>query len=344
MQDKVAVVILNWNGRRYLEKFLPSVTKYSAGYKIIVADNASTDDSIAFLISQYPQIEIIQNKFNAGFAKGYNDALKQVNAEYYVLLNSDVDVTENWITPVISLMDNDKNIAACQPKILSFTDKTKFEYAGAAGGFIDRYGYPFCRGRIFNAIEKDEEQYNDIKEIFWASGACMFVRSSLFNDAHGFDEDFFAHMEEIDLCWRLKNLGYKIMFTPASVVYHLGGGTLNKINPKKTYLNFTNSLTALYKNHPNKGLWFKFITRLLLDGIAGIHFLFTGQPNHCFAVIKAHFSFYKNFRRTSLKRKSSLKIPTKLSLLKGVYNKGIVLQYYIFRRKKFSDLNKHLFS
>ena len=343
MQDKVAVVILNWNGKGYLEKFLPSVIKYSAGYRIVLADNASTDNSIEFLKSHYPQVEIIQNDFNGGFAKGYNDALKRVSAEYYILLNSDVEVTENWIPPVISLMEDDKKIAACQPKLLSFSDKTKFEYAGAAGGYIDRYGYPFCRGRIFNSIEKDAGQYNDVTEIFWASGACMFIRSNLFHEVKGFDEDFFAHMEEIDLCWRLKNSGYKIMFTPASTVYHLGGGTLNKINPTKTYLNFTNSLTALYKNHPRKGLFFKFLTRLILDGIAGIRFLLTGQIMHCVAIIKAHFSFYKHFKKTSIKRKS-LKVQRELSVLKGVYKKGIVLDYYAFGRKKFYDLNKQRLS
>ena len=250
---KVAVVILNWNGKSFLEKFLPSVFACNSSYaEIIVADNASTDDSVSFLKSKYPQIKIIQNSSNGGFAKGYNDALKLVEAEYYVLLNSDVEVTPNWIDSVIQLMDTDKSIAACQPKIRAFDDKKSFEYAGAGGGFIDKYGYPFCRGRILDTLEEDKGQYNDVREVFWATGACLFVRSECYHKVNGFDEDFFAHMEEIDLCWRLKNLGYKIMYSPNSTVFHVGGGTLNKTSPKKTYLNFRNNLILLCKNHPPK--------------------------------------------------------------------------------------------
>ena len=237
---KIAIVILNWNGNQLLEKFLPSIVKYSnLDYvEIYVADNASTDDSVAFVKQAYPQIKIIQNQENGGFAKGYNDALKQVDAAIYALVNSDVEVTEGWLTPIISVFENEPNSAIIQPKILDYKNKTKFEYAGAAGGFIDKFGYPFCRGRIFSELETDNNQYNDEIEIFWASGACFFIRSKVFHELNGFDEDYFAHQEEIDLCWRAKNLSKIIKYVGKSTVYHVGGATLKEANPTKTFFKF----------------------------------------------------------------------------------------------------------
>jgi GT2 family glycosyltransferase len=332
---RTAIVILNWNGRNFLEKFLPALIKFSRDYaKIIIADNASTDDSVSFLESNYPEIEIIKIQKNLGYAGGYNTALKQVEADYYILLNSDIEVTENWIQPVIDLMESDKNIAACQPKILSYYEKDRFEYAGAAGGFIDKYGYPFCRGRIFQTLEKDEGQYDDIREIFWATGACMFVRADLFREMGGFDSDFFAHMEEIDLCWRLKNENYKIMYCPDSKIYHIGGGTLPKISARKTYLNFRNNIVLLYKNLPSNKLLLVFTIRLILDGIAGLKFLLEGHYKDFFAVFKAHNYFYLSYPKHKEKR---LKIKHNKNITQ-IYRKNIVLEYYLKGKKKFSQL------
>ncbi|MDQ3191837.1 MAG: glycosyltransferase family 2 protein [Bacteroidota bacterium] len=333
---KVAIVILNWNGRNHLEQFLPSVINHNIEEsEIYVADNASTDDSVEFVKEHYPDVKIIQNTQNGGFAKGYNDALKHVEAEYFILLNSDVEVTQNWIKPLISVMDNDINIAACQPKIRSFNNKHYFEHAGAAGGFIDHFGYPFCRGRIFQTIEKDSGQYDDSREIFWATGACMFVRSECFFKAGGFDEDFFAHMEEIDLCWRLKNAGFKIYYCPYSTVYHLGGGTLDYKSTRKTFLNFRNSLYMLYKNLSTQKLIPLFLIRMLLDGIAGMKFLLQGKFNHFTAVFKAHLSFYSNFSSLRKKRKQNLN-----QNLTGIYSGSIIVDYYFRNLKKFSDICK----
>ena len=336
---KIAVVILNWNGKRFLEKFLPSiVSNNSSDAQIIVADNASTDDSISFLTANYPHIDIIKNSANGGFAKGYNDALKKVNAEYYVLLNSDVEVTPQWIEPIIKLMDSDKSIAACQPKIKDYNKKAFFEYAGAAGGFIDKYGYPFCRGRILNTIEEDKGQYNDTREVFWATGACLFVRADYYHQVEGFDEDFFAHMEEIDLCWRLKNYDYKIMYCADSVVYHVGGGTLNKTSPKKTFLNFRNNLILLCKNHPPDYFYLKLFIRFILDGIAGLKFLISGKFSHFMAVIKAHFSFYASFGKT-LKKRKKLKTEIKQYTTTSVYLQSIIADYYLRRTRAFSEID-----
>src|SRR5665213_1345257 len=263
---KVAVVILNWNGRKFLEQFIPSVEKNNPNFsELIVADNASTDDSIEWLQNNFPKIKRIRLKNNGGFAKGYNDALEKIDAEYYVLLNSDVEVTQNWLEPIIKMMDADQNIGACQPKIRAFNDKEKFEYAGAAGGFIDKWGYPFCRGRIFDTYEIDEQQYNDSCEVFWATGACLFVRASAWKEVGGFDEDFFAHMEEIDLCWRMRNRGWKVMYCGESTVFHVGAGTLSKQNPKKTFLNFRNNLVLLAKNHAPGWFGLKLFLRMVLD-------------------------------------------------------------------------------
>ncbi len=322
----VSVVILNYNGRNFLEKFLPAVVENADGCEIIIADNASTDDSIEFLKSAYPSVRLIQLPDNQGFAGGYNAALKQVSAEYYVLLNSDVEVTPNWIRPVIALMESNKLIAACQPKIRSFHQKTHFEYAGAAGGYIDWLGYPFCRGRIFDSYEEDLGQYNDTKEIFWATGACMFVRAKVFKEMGGFDANFFAHMEEIDLCWRMKSAGNQIFYCADSMVFHVGGGTLHKSNPRKTFLNYRNGLAMLYKNLTVNNLIYTLLLRLILDGISGIKLLLDGSFPDFWAVIKAHFAFYGMIPK--LKRKS----PKQVSM---IYQKSIVWEYFAKGKKTF---------
>ncbi len=336
---KAAVVILNWNGKKFLEQFLPVVIQQSNGIAgIIVADNASTDDSVVFLQEHFPEIRIIQNQSNGGFAKGYNDALKLIDAEYYILLNSDIEVTSHWIEPVLQLMDSDKNIAACQPKIRSYYEREKFEYAGAAGGYIDKYGYPFCRGRLFFTLEEDKGQYDDVREIFWATGACLFVRAELYHKFGGLDEDFFAHMEEIDFCWRLKNHGYKIVYCPDSIVFHIGGGTLPKSSSRKTYLNFRNNFTLLYKNLPAKRLVPVFTARFLLDGIAAIKFLLDGGFKDFLAVSRAHLSFYGNIGKIRKKRKSQIQ-----QKVRHIYHGNIVIDYYLLKRKKFTDLKKKIY-
>lgn len=337
--SSTAVVILNYNGKKFLETFLPNVIAHSHPYTIYVADNASTDGSVEFLKAKFPTVKLILNQKNWGYAGGYNEALKNIEEDYCMLLNNDVEVTPGWLEPLIRLLDNDKQIAACQPKMLSHAMKDEFEYAGACGGFIDKYGYPFCRGRIFHHLEKDHGQYNNSKEVFWASGACLFIRNDLFKKMNGFDADFFAHMEEIDLCWRLKNAGYKIYAEPSSIIYHVGGGTLNKVSPHKTYLNFRNNLITLTKNHPKGLLWLKILFRLKLDGIAGIKFLFEGKFSHFFAVIRAHFSFYGHLNSTLNKRKGQKSQGAVLSL-KHAYNGNMVLEYFLSGKKKFSELNK----
>jgi GT2 family glycosyltransferase len=288
----IAVVILNWNGKGLLEQFLPSITQYSPEAEIYVADNASTDESVAFVKTAYPQIKIIKNTGNFGYAKGYNVALQQVEEDIYVLVNSDVEVTEGWLQPVEDLFEKDFETAIIQPKILDYKNKTHFEYAGAAGGFIDKYGYPFCRGRILETVEADTGQYDDESEIFWASGACLFIRKDVYRELGGFDEDFFAHQEEIDLCWRAYNNNYKTRFCSASVIYHVGGATLNSNNPKKTFLNFRNSLFMMLKNLPKQKLFPVLFVRLTLDGVAGFRFLLNGQPVHLWAILTAHYHFY----------------------------------------------------
>ena len=337
---KTAIVILNWNGKNFLNKFLPSVILHSAGYAdVIVADNASTDDSITFLKQNYPQIRIIQNASNGGFAKGYNDALAQVDAEYYILLNSDIEVTENWIAPVIELLDNNPEVIACQPTIRSYHSPADFEYAGAAGGFIDFFGYPFCRGRIFQNLEEDLGQYDNPIEIFWATGACMFVKASKFHELGGFDADFFAHMEEIDFCWRAKHEGYKIMVCPQSKVFHVGGGTLPKNSSFKTYLNMRNNISMLYKNLPRKQLVPVFSMRLVLDGVAAFKFLVDGGFADFWAVLRAHMSFYRRFNDHRKKRKR-----INHSQVSCIYKGNIALDHFIRRKKKYSELPPHKFS
>ncbi|HET8753222.1 MAG TPA: glycosyltransferase family 2 protein [Salinimicrobium sp.] len=329
---EIAVVILNWNGKALLEQFLPSVVQNSAEANIYVADNASTDDSIDFLKTHYPKMGIIRNKINGGFAKGYNDALQELSEDIFILLNSDVEVTPGWLKPIITEFQTNPETAAIQPKILDFRKRDYFEYAGAAGGFIDKFGYPYCRGRILNHLEEDHGQYNDHARIFWASGACLAIRKDDFYRAGKFDEDYFAHQEEIDLCWRLFNLGKDVKFAGNSTVYHLGGGTLNNLQPKKTFFNFRNSLYSLLKNVPGKRIYFLIFSRLILDGIAGIKFILERKPKHALAIIQAHFSFYKNFRRMLNKR-------LQLSKKGKYYEKTSVLySYYILQKKKYSEL------
>ena len=328
---KLAVVILNWNGKNLLKQFLPSVVAHSNDADIYVADNASSDDSVAYLKSNYPEIKIIQNSENGGYAKGYNDALKHINADIFCLLNSDVEVSPNWLMPIMTEFSNDSNTAIIQPKILDYHNTSHFEYAGAGGGFIDKFAYPYCRGRIFNSIEQDTGQYNDISEIFWASGACMFVRKSVFDTLQGFDEHFFAHMEEIDLCWRAFNLGYKTTYVGTSSIYHVGGATLSNSNPKKTYLNFRNSLFAIVKNAKGN-LFFLIFTRLILDGIAGIKFLLEFKGIHVLSIIKAHFNFYGHLPRLLKQRKT---LPQKKNY---AHRKSIVWSFFVNRIKTFKSL------
>ncbi len=337
---KLAVVILNWNGKKFLEQFLPQVIACSHPYaEVVVADNASTDDSVAFLREKFPEIRVIVNDSNGGFSKGYNNALKQIDAQYYCLLNSDIEVTPNWIQPVIELMDSDPSIAVCQPKIRSWHEPEKFEYAGAAGGFIDKYGYPFCRGRMFMDLEIDHGQYDDTCEVFWATGACMFVRADIYHEHGGLDEDFFAHMEEIDFCWRMKNSGYKVMYCAQSMVFHIGGGTLPKKSSRKTYLNFRNNILLLYKNLPHNRVIPVFMARFFLDGIAAVRFLFDSGFADAWAVVKAHFNFYSHLKYNLKKRK---KIPHQA--VSKILDKNLVVEYYLKHKNKFSDLNPDEFS
>ncbi len=330
---KTAIVILNWNGEKLLEQFLPSVVLHSTKEAAIyVADNASTDNSIAYVKEHFPSVHIIENTENGGYAKGYNDALKEIDADILCLINSDVEVTNNWIPPVLEVFKSEPETAIIQPKILDYKNKELFEYAGAGGGFIDLYGYPYCRGRVFNALEKDEGQFNDISEIFWASGACFFIRSEIFRELQGFDEDYFAHQEEIDLCWRVQNEGHTIKYVGTSTVYHVGGATLQESNPRKTFLNFRNSLLNVVKNVPKEWFLFVVFSRLVLDGVAGFKFLIELRPVHTWAILKAHLSFYKNFyrflkKRRKLQKKSSYNLHT-----------SVVWQYFVLRRRKFNQL------
>lgn len=332
----VAVVILNWNGRSYLEQFLPSLLQSSyPELQIIVADNGSTDDSVVFLQQHYPQVLQIINERNEGFAKGYNRALQQVEADYYVLLNSDVEVTPGWIAPVIELMEAHTAIGACQPKVLSWHNKELFEYAGGAGGWIDAFGYAFCRGRVFDECERDHGQYDDAAPVFWASGCALFIRGKLFHNLHGFDELFFAHQEEIDLCWRMQLSGHLVYVCPSSVVYHVGGGSLPKGNPRKVYLNYRNSLIMLYKNYTGKEKRWKIPFRLVLDGISAIQQLFKGNGHFTITIIKAHISFY----RWLLSAKEKIYFPEKrIATPFGIYNGSIVWQYFVKKKRYFTEI------
>lgn len=337
---KVAIVILNWNGKRYLEKFLPSVVKHSdiEGAEVWVADNGSTDSSVTFIQENFKTVKTLTFDKNYGFTGGYNRALKQIKAEYYVLLNSDVEVTDNWLNPIIYFLDGHKDVAAAMPKLLSYENKNYFEYAGAAGGFIDKYGYPFCRGRILSELETDHGQYDEASEIFWATGACLFVRADLYHESGGLDEEFFAHMEEIDLCWRLKNRGFKIMYIPQSVVYHVGGGTLPNNNPRKLYLNYRNNLYLLYKNLPKGKVASTLFIRLILDGVSAALYLLQGKFSFFLAVPKAHAAFYKTKHQFRTKQNENR---TKRTIRnhKEMYKFSIVYSFFVKKNNKFNQLD-----
>lgn len=330
-----AIVILNYNGKKHLQTYLPSVVEHSTGYRIIVADNGSTDDSVRYIKKKFKSVELLLNTKNLGFAGGYNWALSQVESDYYILLNSDVEVTQNWVSPLIQLLESSDSIAACQPKIRSFTDKEKFEHAGAAGGFVDKFGYPFCRGRIFDT-EIDSNQYDQKDEIFWATGACFAIKAEAFHEVGGFDDDFYAHMEEIDLCWRLKSLGRQVYYTGESTIFHLGGGTLSKSNPRKTFLNYRNNLFMLLKNLPATQLIPVIFARLCLDGISAFRHLLQGDFGNFWAIFTSHFAFYGKFFRMFGKRK----IP---SLPSKMYNGSIVFEYFLKKHRTFDKLNSEKF-
>lgn len=337
---QVAVVILNWNGKKLMEQFLPSLIRYTPENiaDLIVADNASSDDSLEFLQKNYPQIQIIKLEKNYGFAEGYNQAFSRIENEYAVLLNSDVEVTENWLFNMLNYVKDNPEVIAVQPKILSFGDKSSFEYAGACGGYIDYYGYPFCRGRILNTIEKDTGQYNNITQILWASGACLFISLKEYKEAGGLDTHFFAHQEEIDLCWRLSNRGKKIIVFPSSVVYHVGGGTLEMDHPRKIFLNFRNNLLTLYKNMPEESLGKIMFFRFFLDMLSAVNYILKGKFSNAKAVLSARKAFhrmkkdYVNTRKDNLEKTS---VPTS-SLL---YQKSILWEYYVKKRRFFSHIS-----
>lgn len=336
--DKVAVVILNWNGQKHLEQFLPSVSLNSRGkgIKIVVADNNSSDSSVQFVKDKYPEVDVVELDDNYGYTGGYNRALKQIEAEYFVLLNSDVEVTENWLLPIVEHMDANPDVAAAMPKINSYNNKEYFEYAGAAGGYLDKYGFPFCRGRILSDIEKDNGQHDTIREIFWASGACFFVRSSLFFEAQGFDEEFFAHMEEIDLCWRLKRMGYKVVNVPQSVVYHVGGGTLPINTPFKMYLNYRNNLYLLQKNLPSAKLIPLIFVRLVLDGVSALVYLSRFSFGFFGAVFKAHIHFYVKLKKTHKSRSAFKKIAS-TNKVGQIYPHSMVFNFIVRKRRRFDQ-------
>ena len=337
---KLSIVILNWNGRHHLQRFLPSVVKYSQfdWVEIVVADNCSTDDSYSVIHQEFQGVKYLQLDRNYGFAKGYNLALKDNYSDYLLLLNSDVEVTQNWLDPLIKMMDDNPLIGACQPKIMQLDQPGKFEYAGASGGFIDRFGYPFCRGRLVNEQEEDIGQYDDPISVFWASGAAVMVRGSMWHEFGGFDTDFWAHMEEIDLCWRMKNRGYKIAICPTSKVFHLGGGSLSYGSPQKIFLNFRNNLFLLYKNLPKERLYNTLLIRMIIDGVAAIQFLVTGQLKAFLKVLEAHFNFYKSLKQLKLKRKVLLQKVT-TSNHPEVYQGSLIMDFFISKKKKFSSLN-----
>lgn len=341
---RVAIVILNYNGRSYLEQFLPKVLEHSSGnFEIIIADNGSTDDSLSFLTEAYPELLHIDLKRNYGFAEGYNQALAQIDAPYFLLLNSDVEVTPGWLDPLVELLERDPSVGAVQPKILAYHGREKFEYAGAAGGWLDNLGYPFCRGRIFSVTETDNGQYDELQEVFWATGAALLVRSSLYRQLGGFDGDYFAHSEEIDLCWRIKRAGYKIMARPRSVVYHVGGGTLSYNTPRKAFLNFRNSLFTLVKNETASRLSWILPARLLLDGVAGLLFLSQGKFQHIASIVQAHWSFFGQWKATWRKRRENQDRVAKVSIaatpnLAGRYAKSIVWAFYARNIQHFKDL------
>lgn len=341
---KTAVVILNWNGLFWLQKFLNETVNLTADDETVVyvADNGSSDGSVEWVSNNCSGARLIKFEKNHGFAEGYNLALREISAQYYVLLNSDVEVTDGWLKPLIRFMDDNHDTASCQPKIKSYALRDHFEYAGAAGGFIDRFGYTFCRGRIFDIIEKDYGQYDDYKDIFWSTGACMVVRADSWKKCHGFDNDFFAHMEEVDLCWRFHRAGFRVSYIPESLVYHVGGGILPYESTLKTYLNFRNNLYMLYKNLPDKNFKTVIFFRLILDGLAAIMYLFKGKPGNSTSILKAHFDFYRNIKKLSLKRLSIKETGVENNCKSTVLNKSLVFLFYLKSRKTFMDLSKYM--
>jgi GT2 family glycosyltransferase len=338
MPPKTAIVILNFNGRRYLEQFLPFVVANTCpGAEVIVADNGSTDESVVFLKAEYPGIRVILLDRNYGFAGGYNVALEQVKADYYVLLNSDVEVGPGWMEPIIRLLESDASIGACQPKIRMYADRESFEYAGAAGGWLDHLGYPFARGRVFDVCEKDQGQYDRAEPIFWASGAALFIRAGVYHQLGGLEGFFFAHQEEIDLCWRMQLAGYKVYCCPESVVYHVGGGTLPKGNERKVFLNFRNNLIMMAKCLPfDQWIW-KIPLRFLLDSISAWKSLFNGEAIYFWAILEAHLAFFKWLM---ISRKKSLFPPKKGGPLSGWYTGSVVWQYFVRGKKTFTEIVK----
>ena len=336
----MAVVILNWNGRSFLERFLPFLTRTTyPNMRIIVADNGSTDDSVTFLRTHYPSVGQILNQENLGFAGGYNQALKEVKAEYYVLLNSDVEVTPGWLEPMVALLEKDGTIGACQPKLLSWAQRDAFEYAGGAGGWLDAFGYPFCRGRIFDHCEKDRGQYDDASPVFWASGAALFIRAGLFHSVGGFDGYFFAHQEEIDLCWRIQRAGHRVYACPASVVFHVGGGTLPKGNARKVFLNFRNNLIMLYKNLPwSEKIW-KIPFRIMLDAVSAWKNIPAGEFGYFLAVVKAHFAF---FIWICFRQEKLVPFPRDTGQLQGLYRGNVAWDHFVKGKKLFSQIVKPL--
>jgi len=339
----IAVVILNWNGAKYLKQFLPSVIDHSPEADVIVIDNCSSDESIQLLKEKFASVQIIQLDKNYGFAEGYNRGLQHLNYEFFVLLNSDVEVPENWLAPQIQYLESDAKLAACAPLILSHAEPDCFEYAGAAGGYLDKDGFAFCAGRIFYAFEKNTGQYNTNRQVFWASGAALTIKSSAWKEVNGFDGTFFAHMEEIDLCWRLKNRGYKIGVCGEAKVYHIGGGTLDRQSSFKTYLNFRNNLFLLLKNHRSSALLPFILRRMILDGIAGIRFLTEGNFSYFFAVLKAHFHFYSKFFYY-IKLRNTEKKFWKTPNLCGQYRGSILVSFFLKHKHNFQQLDSKLFS
>ncbi|MEY2963311.1 MAG: hypothetical protein RL754_572 [Bacteroidota bacterium] len=335
----IAVAILNWNGVALLQKYLPGVIKDSAPYKVYVIDNDSTDESLTLLEHKFPQVEVVRTGANMGYAGGYNVGMASIHEDYVVLLNSDVRTTPGWLNPIADHFQEHPKCAAVQPKILWDRDTGKFEYAGGAGGMMDALGYPFCRGRIFNELESDIGQYNDARQVFWASGACLVVNNNVFKELGGLDPMLFAHMEEIDLCWRMQRAGYEVWVQPESTVYHLGGATLAMDSPKKTFLNFRNNLSIMVKNLPHWQAMAIVFMRLILDGVAGIKFVLEGKPLHTWAIVRAHFAFYGRFSRIQRERAKTAKHPfMKLSKLKGTYPGSIVVQFYLKQRKTYKEV------
>lgn len=337
-----AIVILNWNGEKFLQQFLPVLIENTTqpGVEIIVADNGSTDSSLSVLKDKFPAIRTIVFDKNYGFAGGYNKAFAQIDADYYVLLNSDVEVTPDWLNPMLAYMNENEGVAACQPKILSYNQRTNFEHAGAAGGFIDRFGFPYCRGRILGIAETDKGQYDSITDIFWATGACLLIRSSLYHKVGGLDDEFFAHMEEIDMCWRLKSRGYRIVCVPDSSVYHVGGGALNYESPHKTYLNFRNNLLMLYKNLPTKLLKNTMCWRSVFDYAAALQLFMTGKPQNARSVFRARRD-YKYLQPTfEEKRKQNILYSTSDNK-SDIFQKSIVLEYYLKGKKTYNSLTEN---